>query len=1482
MKNFAKYVFVAASIAAFMMVAAPAVKAATLTPKEQTQVASLLSVLDSLGGLLQRFKATLFSAPSTAQAASAWSEFSGYAQGRIKYVNNKLYAIGTDNGLYKYANNAWSRIGSGGDTVKDDFHILSENDIYAIGADNHVYHYGSAWTELAGNGLLQKKVYFDSAAVYGIGLDNGFYKWNGTAWNLVGNGSASDFVIAGPSKIYTIGTNSHVYLWNGSAWIELAGNGLLAKDITYTNSSGYETIYGIGADNRVYKWQQGIWSGVGNGYAKHLKVVSDSEMYAIGSDDKLWKWDGSSWNRLGDFLLKDDIAVTPSAEIYAIRMDNRVVKWAEGAAGPFTLTVTKPGTGSGTVTDNATPDPLINCGSSCSVPYTSGTSVILTATAASGSTFAGWSGEGCSGTGTCIVTMTAAKNVTATFNGSGGDTTPPSVPTNLTATAFNSTQINVSWTAPGDDGTTGTVTSYDLRHSTSPITSSNFSNATQDTFAGYIAPAGLLQSVGIANLIPNTTYYFAVKAFDEAGNSSPIAYASGTTLPTGGGITAPTITTSCGGTGSSVSQATISWSNTNDPTGYDVEIDTDSNLDGYWKKFVTNAGATNTIAPDGFTAFGNVSGSLTLSGGSAYKARIKYYINGQRSSDATFTAQTCGGGAGVPTVTKLSLPTTTLVSGAQTLYKFQVTAPTTNDIALYKMTFPVATSGIVQMRTTLPAFRVFNATENKFINLAVGNTASYFDTKEIYDNVGRLLVRIYTNDTTNYANPYVTIPAGQTHIFELRATGSVTVSGSSVASVTTDLLGDAASLSGAVADIEGKENSNFIWAPGSSSLTVTSITWKNGFTISSLPSTGLGTTILTAGGGGDIITITNPSSLPAATTGTFYSVTFTATGGSQPYQWQQIGGSVPAGLSGLPVLSGTPSNAEISQFRLRATDSAGASGEKDFTIVVSGGGGGGNDGSATTALATGNPVIVTAAGNGLAVRASPNGSLVRHVNTATKGTVDCSQAGGIACPTIQSGLVWWYIDYQSGSDGWSAEKFVNPAKGEEIYLKYDTGTTVVGQCPQSEIDRATALVAHAAGLITSCLQHLSTCNKTSSEITQATQELGQAAAIIAACQQGGGGGGSGSYSVSVSPASVVQGALTPLTITWTAPSNHSATSDWVGLFKQGDPDTDAALTAAGNKWALIPAGTSGTITQTDAIQSTNGPFVIPNGAAAGSIYEMRILTGNDPPYTRQAVSQGITVTSSGGQTGGATLRIVPSTITAYGTNSSGGPASFDGEFFATFALYDPDGSGSQPEQVLPPGSVIWNKGSAPIVEYSSSYNLPMGKGWLVAGTPVSGNITTTLQVSYNGKTASAPLQIINGLRPPGAAILSGNSPGRWFTGLPLKSGSNTITSLTVGVGKTTTMPVWISTGTVTNQSTGETSLENITGKLNVLAVPDVLGLNVVGNTLVCNWTPGASGRMQCDNSGNVTGVTTGTNSIYYGGIPCCGGGVTQTEVTITL
>ena len=81
-----------------------------------------------------------------------------------------------------------------------------------------------------------------------------------------------------------------------------------------------------------------------------------------------------------------------------------------------TLTVSLAGTGAGTVTSNPAG---INCGTTCSVTFNSGTSVTLTAAPVTSSTFAGWTGS-CSGTGSCTVVLTANSAVGATFNVAAG------------------------------------------------------------------------------------------------------------------------------------------------------------------------------------------------------------------------------------------------------------------------------------------------------------------------------------------------------------------------------------------------------------------------------------------------------------------------------------------------------------------------------------------------------------------------------------------------------------------------------------------------------------------------------------------------------------------------------------------------------------------------------------------------------------------------------------------------------------------------------------------------------------------------------------------------------------------------------------------------------------------------------------------------------------------------------------------------------
>jgi len=75
------------------------------------------------------------------------------------------------------------------------------------------------------------------------------------------------------------------------------------------------------------------------------------------------------------------------------------------------LTVTMAGTGTGTVSSSPAG---ITCGTTCSGNFGKNSCVTLTATASTNATFSGWSGA-CAGTGSCVVTMDAAKAVTATF-----------------------------------------------------------------------------------------------------------------------------------------------------------------------------------------------------------------------------------------------------------------------------------------------------------------------------------------------------------------------------------------------------------------------------------------------------------------------------------------------------------------------------------------------------------------------------------------------------------------------------------------------------------------------------------------------------------------------------------------------------------------------------------------------------------------------------------------------------------------------------------------------------------------------------------------------------------------------------------------------------------------------------------------------------------------------------------------------------------
>ena len=85
------------------------------------------------------------------------------------------------------------------------------------------------------------------------------------------------------------------------------------------------------------------------------------------------------------------------------------------------------------------------------------------------------------------------------------------------------TLITLRWTAPGDDASIGKPTRYDLRYSTQRQTTVTFTNASVAPGLPLPKPAGSLETYTLAGLSPDSTYYIALKARDDAGNWSAIS-----------------------------------------------------------------------------------------------------------------------------------------------------------------------------------------------------------------------------------------------------------------------------------------------------------------------------------------------------------------------------------------------------------------------------------------------------------------------------------------------------------------------------------------------------------------------------------------------------------------------------------------------------------------------------------------------------------------------------------------------------------------------------------------------------------------------------------------------------------------------------------------------------------------------------------------------------------------------------------------------
>jgi alpha-tubulin suppressor-like RCC1 family protein/uncharacterized protein YfaP (DUF2135 family) len=356
---------------------------------------------------------------------------SGGSRSIVSSGVNHSVAIKNDGTLWSWGNNSNGQLGDGTQSTRN---IPTQ-----IGTDSN-------WKSVAAG----------ENYTLAIKLDGTLWGWGDNSFGQLGK--IPSFIVATPTRIgtdsnwqsvsagkdYTVAIKNDGTLW---AWGRNT-DGQLGDGTTVSKSTPIQI--GTGSN----------WQSVSAGGAHTVAIQSDGTLWAWGDNSSGQLGDGTAWTKspvmVVHFIHSVNPVTMPNGKIspstlqvinsglttnfIVIPDNNYQIDTVTGCGGSligntyttapidsdcmvtasfkpiiYSLTATKTGSGTGNVTVSS--GTLNWSGNTGTADYSAGTSVTLTASADTGSSFYGWIGA-CSGTSyyTCTLTMDEAKSVTATFD----------------------------------------------------------------------------------------------------------------------------------------------------------------------------------------------------------------------------------------------------------------------------------------------------------------------------------------------------------------------------------------------------------------------------------------------------------------------------------------------------------------------------------------------------------------------------------------------------------------------------------------------------------------------------------------------------------------------------------------------------------------------------------------------------------------------------------------------------------------------------------------------------------------------------------------------------------------------------------------------------------------------------------------------------------------------------------------------------------